>query len=229
MSLILAAVLIQTNPAEAFEAMRRTLEEARSLWYESKGEMKNGDDASTLTTSLRARPDRARLDLGITRGETTRDVKLSWDAQGCHERDGAKDLVAEEVQVDWRKRLTCGAARTGVPGLSFVASAATFVKRFRNDLPDFASLTCSEFAGGAEETVAGRKAWKVSCRATLKDAGLDPFSMTVWIDREKNVPLKRTIEAKAHDRAVSITETITRCDINPNPEITDADVSFPPR
>ncbi len=227
MSVLLAAVLLQANPADIFDGMRRALEGTTALWYESRGEFKNGNESSTLTTSVRVTATRARLDFAITRGGTTRDVKIVWAATHCQERDGARDLIPEESQADWRNRLTCGLTRAGAPGLSFVSSSARFTRRVPNDLPDFATLECTDFAGGGEEILGERKAWKVSCRATLKDSGLEPFALTVWIDREKSTPLKRTIEAKARDRAVTVTETITRCDLNPT--INDADVTLPPR
>lgn len=226
MMLLAALILLQADPAETFRKMCQAVDEAKSIRVEASADITLGDKSGSLASRVWVKGDLARIEFTTARGGETSDLKLFIDHALCVEIDGGKRLDPEDVHLNTSRRLQAALSRTGVAGLSFLAGAAKYGKKTRNDLPELAGLECSAHAAAGEEAVGGRKAWKISYKAALKDSGLDPLAITVWIDQERHVPLKRSVSAAERGRAVTIVETATRFDLNG--EMNDAELKERP-
>ena len=82
----------------------------------------------------------------------------------------------------------------------------------------------SDFKLGAKETVSSKAAQAVEY--TLK-AGRDALAMTVWIDVETHLPLKRVIKAREKDGADQVIMTETYRDVAVDGQIDDKEFEVP--
>ncbi len=222
---LLAALLLQADPAALFRDMCKAVDDARSLRVDAKADVAQEKGAAALSSSLRLQGVVARLDVATSRDAAKHETKLTYREAQCWELENGRMLPPEDVHATSVRRLQAAAARIGFAGLAFLASAAKFDRKTRNDVPDAAAMDFSDFALAGEEAVGERKAWKVSCKASLQDSGVPPIAVAVWIDKERNVPLKRAIEAKDRGRDVSIVEIASRFELNV--EITDEELKTP--
>ncbi|MBI2933374.1 MAG: hypothetical protein HYY16_17150 [Planctomycetes bacterium] len=214
MPLVLALILAQTDPAEIFRKVCAGLEEAASVRADVTAEIRQGEASATAAGSVRLKGETARLDLSVSRGDARKVVKLFFQNARCTEMEDGQTLAPEDVHRDTPRRIKAALARVGLIGLSFLACQSHYEKKTRNDLPDLASLKCSAFTLEREEALADRKTWVVSFRAEWSGSNLEPISITMWIDQERYVPLKRRLAAKSPDQDVTITETASLYEVN---------------
>jgi outer membrane lipoprotein-sorting protein len=70
-------------------------------------------------------------------------------------------------------------------------------------------LRVSEFRLGKKEKLGEREAQVVEYKLTTKTVK-EPFSVSVWLDPNTNLPLKRVLTGKQEDERITVTETYTK-------------------
>jgi len=225
MILALAALALQADPADLLARAARAADGARSMRCEIRAEIARDGAAAAATWTLIVRGDRARLTSETRRGDAVKTARVFVAGIRCTEFEDATRLEPEEVHRETARRLQSAIPRVGLGGLSWLAGAARYDKKARNDVPDAGALSITDAAIAGEEDVGRRRAWKVTYRAAPRNASAPPMSITAWIDQERALPLKLSSTVREGERTFTIVEHVAVLDLNC--EIADDDFRVP--
>jgi hypothetical protein len=225
MILALAVLALQADAAGLLARASRAVDEAKSLRAELRAEITRDGTAASTTWTLLVRGDRARLACETKRGDAVKVARIFVAGTTCTEFEDATRQEPEEVHRETARRLQSAVSRVGLGGLAWLAGAARYDKKARNDVPDAGALAITDAALAGEEDLGGRRAWKITYRAAPRNATAPPMSITAWIDQERVRTLKLASTVREGERTFTIVEHFARLDLNC--EIADDDFRVP--
>lgn len=200
----------QGNEAEKlFRAMEEKIKTAKTVQVTFDIEMKGKDkQAKSKGSLLFTKDNKARLK--TSGNETGKDVTVEMVSDGKRMKSAeSPETIAKAEEVPTRTNLHSL--------LSSMVSGPGLLLTYEDLSPGLVppSFRLVYFNGGAPEKVDGRNAKVVSYNAILPG---DTAQVTLWIDAETLLPLKRVIVAEGNEKveAFRITEI---CNFNLNPKV----------
>ena len=221
-----------SNAAKLYEASRRRLLEAKALKVvvdtkyvftsvvqsdqqdltkpRERPKVTKKETTTIKGTMILAADNRVRADL-VGEGFRKDKVRLVMVCYGKRRRTtGGGISKTRSVNKDYARSIRQSIARGGV--------AMVILQKIERNLPD--KYRPSDFKLGSKEKLGDRLAQILTFKLSNK---LEDYSVTVWIDLETKLPLKRQMSVVGQGRTARITETTS---FTINPTVDDAAFGF---
>jgi outer membrane lipoprotein-sorting protein len=204
---LLLAVDPGPDSAEAvFKRMEQPILKCKMLEADVEISVGPGKDTTLKGRLLVARGNKMRLELnGSLQGKPG---KMTLVSDGTRMRMIADTGPGKDQ--DTPKQLSeitlASLTRTGVfVPLFFIVEVVEPGKKFDLDK----ECAVSDLELGKKERVSGKERQALDYKLTTK-AGKEPLAVTVWIDLETNLPVKRVVTLEQGKETVTVTETYTK-------------------